>query len=402
MSWEKQLDEGAAEFGRGEFQKAEQTLSGVVGTLSGDDNSKSNYASALEWLGRAQTWLGKYDAAEKNLKKSRQLREELYGADSKAVAFVDLYLSDLSLANQEFKPAHELAQTSFAIIEKETTAYDLTIADAAERVGISGAHLEGKFEESEAFLNKALGIRKGKLGEEHPLVGQTLDELSQCHALSQNFTMAGALGRKALAIKEKALGPDHPLVGLTLYNLSSQYVQTQMFEKAEVVARRGADILSKLPDEHVLNIRMRESLAATCLAKGNVDEALELNKKALAGAEKAWGKEDPHIVSNLVSLGSTYLHRNDFKNSEIYFKRALNILEQSSQLEASQEYGLLQNLCISYLFQLKLGDVLPLVPSVSRSRHIANYGSTLDLIRSIVSYIGKQIDNYKKDRHEYN
>lgn len=402
MSWDKQLDEGAAEFARGEYQKAEQTLSNAVRELKDNDKLKTDFAVALEWLGRTQTSLGKFEEAENHLKEARQIRELTDGPESLAVAFVDLYLSDLNVATHEFKPAYELAQHSFAIIEKETPAYDLSIADAAMRVGVSGAHLDGKFEESESYLNKALGIRKGKLGQDHALVGQTLDELSQCHALSQNFTMAGALGRKALAIQEAALGPDHPQVGVTLYNLSTQYVSTQMFEKAEPIARRGAEVLSKLPDDHVLNIRMRERLAATCLAKGNLDEALELNKKALSSAEKVWGKDDPNIVSNLIGLGSTYLYRNDFENAELYFKRSLNILERNTKLEASQEYSLLQNLFWSYLFQLKIGDILHLVPSSARAQHISSYGSTIDLIRAVVDYIGTQIKNYKKDRHDYN
>ncbi|MDZ4836107.1 MAG: tetratricopeptide repeat protein [Candidatus Melainabacteria bacterium] len=398
MSLDQQLDEGAAEFQRGEYQKAEQTLSGVVRELKDNDKAKPEFASALEWLGRAQTWLGKLDESEMNLKESRQIRELSDGADSKAVAFVDLYLSDLNMLNENFKPAHDLAQSSFAIIEKESPAFDLSIADAAERVGLAGAHLDGKFEESEAYLNKALGIRRKKLGEDHPLVGKTLDELSQCHALAQNFTMAGALGRKALAIKEAALGPDHPEVGVTLYNLSTQYVSTQMFQRATKVARRGAEVLSKLPDDNAVNIRMKERLAATCIANGELDEALELNKKALASAERVWGTSDSNIVSNLIGLGSTYLHRKEFENAEFYFKRSLSVLEGSTQLEASQEYVLLQNLFWSYLFQLKVGDTLALIPSTERARHIANYGSTIDLVRAIIGHIGKQVKEYKDER----
>lgn len=400
-SWEKQLDDGAAEFGRGEFQKAEQTLSDVVRELKDKEKSKSEFAAALEWLGRAQIWLGKFDESNKNLKESRQIRELTDGPESKAVALVDLYLADLAIAKQDFTSAHNLAQSAFAIIERETPAYDLAIAEAAERVGIAGAHLDGKFEESEAYLNKALGIRKGKLGENHGDVGWTLNHLSQCHARSQNFTMAGALGRKALAIQEAALGSEHPQVGVTLYNLSTQYVSTQMFEKAEPIARRGASVLSKLPEDHVLNIRIRERLAATCLANLNLDEALDLNRKALASAEKVWGKDDPNIVSSLIALGSTYLYRNDFENAEIYFKRSLHVLERSQHLEASQEYSLLQNLFWSYLFQLKIGELIHLIPSSARARHIANYGSTIDLIRGVIDYIGTEVKNYKKDRHEY-
>lgn len=401
MSWEKAIDDGTAQYLRGEFKESEQTFSSAVQSLEGNDSKKAEYAEALEGLGRSQIWLAKFDDADSNLKKSRDLKSQVYGGESKQVAFVDLYRSDLAVAKQDFEEAHSLAKNALAVIEKETGANDLAIAEAASRVGISGAYLPGKVDESESYLNKALGIRRSKLGEEHLQVGQTLDLLSQCHALAENFTMAGALGRKALAIKEKALGPNHPEVGVTLYHLSTQYVRTLMFDKAEPIARRGVAILSKLPADNEVKVRMLERLATICNAKNDLDEAEELHSKALASAEKLWGPNDPNIVSNLVGLASTNLNQNDYANSEKNFKRALKVMERQATFEAGQEYSLLQNLSCCYIFQLKIGDILQLVPATFRSRHIANYSGTLDLIRKAVTFAMKQIDAYKKDRGDY-
>jgi tetratricopeptide (TPR) repeat protein len=402
MSWEKEIDDGAAQYGRGEFQKSEETFSSALAKLKGNDSKKAEYAEALEWLGRTQIWLGKLEPAETNLKESREIKEQVFGAQSKQVALADLYLADLAVAKEEFKVAHELATSSLGLIEKETGPNDLAVAEAASRIGLAGSFMDGKGDESESYLNKALGIRRGKLGEDHALVGETLDRLSQCHAIGENFTMAGALGRKALAIKEKALGPDHPEVGVTLYNLSTQYVRTRMFIKGEAVARRGVEVLQKLPPDKAINVRMLERLATICLANGNIAEAEQLNIKALAGAEKVWGKDDPNIVSNLVALAGTYLNKADFQNAEKYFKRALSVLENSSSLDTGLEYSLLQNLSCCYIFQLKIGDVLQLVPASFRAKHTANVTSTLDLIKSAIQFTLKQIDNYKKDRGEYN
>lgn len=401
MSWEKEIDDGVGQYVQGDFKKAEEIFTSAVTKLKASESKRAEYAEALEWLGRSQLWLGNHDAAEKNLQESREVKVKVFGAESKQVALSDLYIADLFVAREEFKDAHALAKASFDAIQREVGANDLAVAEAASRVGISGSFLPGKVDESESLLNKALGIRRNKLGEDHALVGQTLDELSQCHALAENFTMAGALGRKALAIKETALGAEHPEVGVTLYNLTTQYVRTRMFEKGEVVARRGLKVLSKLPAEHALNVRMNERLATICLAKGNVPEALDLHKKALAGAEKVWGPNDPNVVSNLVGIATTYLNNGDFQNAELYFKRSLKVMENASAIDTGLEYSLLQNLSCCYIIQLKLGDVLQLVPASFRAKHTSNVTSILDLIRKSIEFVIKQIDAYKKDRGDF-
>ncbi|MBX9667969.1 MAG: tetratricopeptide repeat protein [Candidatus Obscuribacterales bacterium] len=398
----KQIEEGVGQYGRGEFAQAVATLQTAADDLKGKENLRADHANALDWLGRALIWLAEYELAESNLSESRAIKEALYGQGSKDVALSDLYLSDLAIAREQFQPGFKLATDAMAVIQEKAPANDLAIAEACSRVGVAGSYLR-KIDESENLLNKALGIRKGKFEEDHPLVGQTLDDLSVCHAACGNFTMAGALGRKALAIREKALGKDHPEVGVSLYHLASQYVRSSMFEKAEPVARRGLEILSKhLPKDHALTIRMQERLATICLADGRNDEAEELQKKALASAEKLWGKDSPSVVSNLIGLGSTYLNKTDFKNAEEYFKRSLNIMEKAPQIDTGQEYNLLQNLSCCYIFQLKVGDALQLVPSSFRAKHTSNFHSSLDLIRMCVDFAMKQIDNFKKDRGEYN
>lgn len=397
----KQIEEGIAQFGRGEFSQAADTLTAARDGLKGKGKDQAEYARVLEWLGRAQTWLAEYELAEGHLTESRNITESIHGQGSREVALCDLYLSDLAVAREQFQNGFQLATEALAVIQEKSPANDLSIADACARVGVAGSHLR-KIDESENLLNKALGIRKSKLSEEHELVGQSLDDLSVCHASCGNFTMAGALGRKALAIREKALGKDHPEVGLSLYHLASQYVRASMFEKAEPVARRGIEIFNKsLPEEHALKIRMQERLATICLADGRNDEAEGLHKKALASAEKLWGPDSPSIVSNLIGLGSTYLNKTDFKNAEDYFKRSLSIMEKAPSIDTGQEYNLLQNLSCCYIFQLKVGDALQLVPASFRAKHTSNFHSSLDLIRMSIDFAMKQIDNFKKDRGEY-
>jgi tetratricopeptide (TPR) repeat protein len=174
-----------------------------------------------------------------------------------------------------------------------------------------------------------------------------------------------------------------------------------MYIKGEPVARRAVEVLSQLPADHHLNIRMAERLATICLANNNSAEAETLLKNALGSAERLWGADDPNIVSNLVGLATTYMYKGDMSSAEKYFKRSLSVMEKMSQIDSVQEYSMVRNLGICYLFQLKLDDALRLAPQHYRASHTSNFSSTMDLIRKLVLYAGKQINDYKKDRGEF-
>lgn len=60
---------------------------------------------------------------------------------------------------------------------------------------------------------KCLLIREAGLGEEHPLVGDTLVEVAQNLRSARKFPAAEEMLRRALSIREKCMGPTHPKTG---------------------------------------------------------------------------------------------------------------------------------------------------------------------------------------------
>lgn len=70
------------------------------------------------------------------------------------------------------------------------------------------------------MLNDALTIREKTLGENHPAVAATLNNLAVLYGKRGKYKDAEPLCKRALEIREKVLGKDHPDVAKQLNNLA--------------------------------------------------------------------------------------------------------------------------------------------------------------------------------------
>jgi len=79
---------------------------------------------------------------------------------------------------------------------------------------------KGDYDGAEALHREALAIRRKTLGEGHPDVAASLDNLAVVLRAKGDYVGAEALHREALAIRRKTLGEGHPDVATSLKNLA--------------------------------------------------------------------------------------------------------------------------------------------------------------------------------------
>ena len=79
---------------------------------------------------------------------------------------------------------------------------------------------QNKYKEAANLLNDALAIREKTLGENHPAVAATLNNLAVLYGKRGKYKDAEPLCKRALEIREKVLGSDHPDVAKQLNNLA--------------------------------------------------------------------------------------------------------------------------------------------------------------------------------------
>ena len=69
---------------------------------------------------------------------------------------------------------------------------------------------QGKYEEALAMYEKALSIKLKKLGDDHPDVATTYNNMANVYNKQGKNDEALAMYEKALSIRLKKLGDDHP------------------------------------------------------------------------------------------------------------------------------------------------------------------------------------------------
>jgi len=102
---------------------------------------------------------------------------------------------------------------------------------------------QGKYEEALVLYDKCLATRIKALGEDHPDVAGTYNDIAIVYKNQRKYEMALELHEKSLAISIKAKGEDHLSVARTKYSIASLLAWRQVeLVRAGVYLRESAAI----------------------------------------------------------------------------------------------------------------------------------------------------------------
>lgn len=203
-------------------------------------------------------------------------------------------------AAQYYREAASIVPPEFA----EKVAYYLNQAGEAW-------YSAGKYSEAEPLLQRSLAIREKALGEEHPDVATSLNNLAVLYKVQDKYIEAEPLYQRSLAILEKALGEDRPDFAVSLNNLALLYDDQGKYAEAEPLFQRSLAILEKnLGKDHPDVATSLNNLALFYDEQGKYIEAEPLYQRSLAILEKALGKDHPTTKTgrNNLQLLQAHLH----------------------------------------------------------------------------------------------
>jgi tetratricopeptide (TPR) repeat protein len=149
---------------------------------------------------------------------------------------------------------------------------------------------QGENEESETYHLQALDIRRKALGDDHPLVANSLNNLSLVYYDQGRFDEALDYSRQALDAYRRAYSGDHPDIAYGLQNLAEKLIDQSDYESAEAMLDEAlAMILRILPGDHPDLGITRSGLAALYLETGRPDLALDMATAAHDILAQAYG-----------------------------------------------------------------------------------------------------------------
>ena len=128
----------------------------------------------------------------------------------------------------------------------------------------------------------------------------------------------------ALAIREKTLGENHPAVAATLNNLAVLYGKRGKYKDAEPLCKRALEIREKvLGSDHPDVAKQLNNLALLCQNQGKYEEVEKYYQRALSIYESKLGQDDSNVAKTKNNLASAYLKQGKYKDAEILYKQVL-------------------------------------------------------------------------------
>jgi len=145
---------------------------------------------------------------------------------------------------------------------------------------------------------------------------------------------AQALYERALAIRRDALGPYHPMVAQSLNNLSSLYRELGRHEEAEQFSTQAVAIAEGIfgPDHYRIT-NCLNNLGAVYAARGRYADAEQCFQRTLTIRRRFFGDNDPTVATTLCGLAELAVAQAKHAEAEPLFQRALIIREEKLGVE---------------------------------------------------------------------
>ena len=203
------------------------------------------YIKALNELGGTLKYVGYYDEAENNLKKSLEIIKKKSGDNNLAYATSLLNLTEVYRFAQKFNLLEENYKKIVKIYQDNSADNSFSYAGLCNNFGLYYQNI-GDMKSAYDLHLKSLDILKNYDSEEYLLeYAVTLSNLfNPCYQLGMKEKAVEYLN-KAIDIFEKNVGTEHPLYSASLNNMAIYYYNERELNKAIEFFERAAEISKK-------------------------------------------------------------------------------------------------------------------------------------------------------------
>ncbi|MBD2300661.1 tetratricopeptide repeat protein [Nostoc sp. FACHB-190] len=219
---------------------------------------------------------------------------------------------------------------------------------------------QGRYSEAEPLYIQALALRRKMLGEEHPSVAISLNNLGVLYNSQGRYSEAEPFLIQALALYRKLLGEEHPSVARSLNNLAFLYNSQGRYNEAEPLYIQALALKrNSLGEEHQDVALSLNNLAFLYNSQDRYSKAEPLLIQALALWRKLLGEEHPFVATSLNNLGAFYRSQGRYSEAEPLLIQALALSCQLLGEEHPDVASSLNNLALLYYLQGRYTEAEP-------------------------------------------
>jgi tetratricopeptide (TPR) repeat protein len=280
-------------------------------------------ASLLDRIGRCQSSLGQYSAAEKTHRQVNPLREKVLGPEHPDTLTSMSNLAVVLERQGKYEEAESMSRQTLAQREKVLGPEH---PDTLTSMGNLAVALwrQGKYEEAESMSRQTLARKEKVLGPEHPDTLTSMSNLAVVLERQGKYEEAESMNRQTLAQREKVLGPEHPDTLRSMSNLALVLDSQGKYNEAESMNRQTLARKEKvLGPEHPDTLTSMGNLAVVLDSQGQYDEAESMNRQTLAQREKVLGPEHPDTLMSMSNLALVLGRQGQYDEAESMNRQTL-------------------------------------------------------------------------------
>ncbi|MBO1050787.1 MAG: tetratricopeptide repeat protein [Dolichospermum sp. DET73] len=220
---------------------------------------------------------------------------------------------------------------------------------------------QGLYNDAEPWLKKCVLLLKQRLGNDHPHVATSLNNLAALYESQGRYNEAEPLYQQALALRQKLLGNDHFAVAASLNNLALLYESQGKYNEAKPLHEQALALLQKrLGNDHPAVATSLNNLASLYKSQGKYNEAEPLYQQALALSQKLLGNDNPHVATSLNNLAELYYFKGKYNQAEPLYQQALALWQKLLGDDHPHVATSLNNLAKLYESQGRYNEAEPL------------------------------------------
>jgi tetratricopeptide (TPR) repeat protein len=222
--------------------------------------------------------------------------------------------------------AHNLAERTLENRRRTLGLKDLKTLQSMDQLGWI-MYQEGRDNEAEQLIRKAIVMQAQVLGPEDSLTLETEDHLAFMLERQAHYDEAERMARGLLAIKTRKFGADNPKTLESMDSLAGALKGQSRYVEAEKEFRQLLDIERRtLGEGHPATLATMHNFANMLQEQGRADDAETLYRQTLAIEQRVLGPEHPDTASTMTTLATTIGHDKARQGeTEALYRKALEI-----------------------------------------------------------------------------
>ncbi|WP_414549188.1 tetratricopeptide repeat protein [Anabaena sp. CCY 0017] len=220
---------------------------------------------------------------------------------------------------------------------------------------------QGLYTLAEPWRQQCLSTAQDRLGDNHPSVAISLNNLATLYESQGKYDQAESLLLQALELTKRLLGDNHPSVATSLNNLAALYSDQGKYDQAEPLYLQALELFKRLRgDNHPDVVTSLSNLAALYKSQGRYNQAEPLYLQALELRKRLLGDNHPSVAASLNNLASLYSDQGRYDQAEPLYLQALELTKRLLGDNHPSVATSLNNLAVLYKSQGRHDQAEPL------------------------------------------